>query len=267
MNTRNNKQTNSTQLCALSSLEQEITLFSKLSLLCHGVVLCCLIFNHSSPLAKGAIFSTHDKRQLFTVNLTTNKGRKCSDDTLKRNLPTLMFHQKNGCDFTQIWKLWASNYNRNVACHVECSNEIDILNGNIDCAVRMFRHCDALLLPQVLRIAQHRDETRRGNSSFCSLLVFRIGSCILFLGMYISSRSRIGDTTLIRGLNHGWNHTLITPLDETVIALLTFTLCGNLHIVLGVELRHQFGNILCFNVAFFLCSCCVWRHGLPIPKQ
>jgi len=39
-----------------------------------------------------------------------------------------------------------------------------------------------------------------------------------------------------------------------VIILLTFTLCGNLHIILGIELRYQIGNILRLDVASFLPS-------------
>jgi len=35
--------------------------------------------------------------------------------------------------------------------------------------VRMFRHCQMLLLPQARRIMQHRDRTRRGKSTLCSL--------------------------------------------------------------------------------------------------
>ena len=40
--------------------------------------------------------------------------------------------------------------------------------------VRMFRHGDALLLPHARRIVQHRNRTRRGNSSFPFQLVFQI---------------------------------------------------------------------------------------------
>ena len=45
---------------------------------------------------------------------------------------------------------------------VECSNKIDIFIGKIDCMVRMFCHCNTLLLPQVGRNAQHCDRTRLG---------------------------------------------------------------------------------------------------------
>jgi len=76
----------------------------------------------------------------------------------------------------------------------------------------MFRHCNMLLSPQVRRIAQHRDRTRRGNSSFCSLLVIQLRSCIFILGMHSGSRSRTRDMTLIRGLNHGWNHTFVIDI-------------------------------------------------------
>jgi len=62
------------------------------------------------------------------------------------------------------------------------------------------------------RIVQHRDRTRRGNSSFPFHFVFRIGSCIFPFEAHISSWSRTRDMTLIRGLNHGWNSTIVTPL-------------------------------------------------------
>jgi len=121
-----------------------------------------------------------------------------------------MFHQKNRCFYTQIWNLWASHYNRNSSMFIEHSNKIDIFLGKIHHMVCMFRHCNVLLLPKVCRNVQHRDRTWRGNSSFFSRLMFRIQSCILFLGIHSSSRSRTRDTTLIRGLNHGWNRTFVT---------------------------------------------------------
>jgi len=106
---------------------------------------------------------------------------------------------------------------QNTPCHVEHSNEIDICFGKIACMVHMFRHCIVLLTPQVHGIVQHRDGTRHGNSSFRYLLVFRIWSCILFLGMHSSSRSGTCDMTLIHGLNHGWNCTLVKSSRQQCI--------------------------------------------------
>jgi len=78
-----------------------------------------------------------------------------------------MFHQKNRCFCTQIWKLWASDYHRNSSMF---SNKIDIFIGEIAHTARMFRHGEMLLLPHARRIAQHRDRTRCGNSHFRSTL-------------------------------------------------------------------------------------------------
>jgi len=78
-----------------------------------------------------------------------------------------MFHQKNRCVYTQIWKLWALDYHRNSSMF---SNKIDIFIGKIAYTVRMFRHGEILLLPHARRIAQHRDRTHRGNSHFRSTL-------------------------------------------------------------------------------------------------
>jgi len=78
-----------------------------------------------------------------------------------------MFHQKNRCFCTQIWKLWVSDCHGNGSMF---SNKIDIFIGKIACTVRMFRHGEMLLLPHARRIAQHRDGTRRGNSHFRSTL-------------------------------------------------------------------------------------------------
>jgi len=86
------------------------------------------------------------------------------------------------------------------------------LIGKIDYTVCMFRHGEIHLLLQVRRIAQHRDRTRRGNLAHPFQLVFRIWSCIFSFGMHISSWSRTCDTTLIRGLNHGWNRAFIMHL-------------------------------------------------------
>ena len=38
-----------------------------------------------------------DKRQFFTVKSPNNRGRNTENNTLERNFPTLMFHQKNRC--------------------------------------------------------------------------------------------------------------------------------------------------------------------------
>jgi len=78
-----------------------------------------------------------------------------------------MFHQKNRCFYTQIWKLWVLDYHRNSSMF---SNKIDIFIGKIAHTVRMFRHGETLLLPHARRIVQHRDRTRRGNSHFRSTL-------------------------------------------------------------------------------------------------
>jgi len=51
--------------------------------------------------------------------------------------------------------------------------------------------------------------TRRGNSSFQFHLVFRIQSCVFSFGTHKSSWSGTQDTTLICGLNHGWNRTFV----------------------------------------------------------
>jgi len=73
----------------------------------------------------------------------------------------------------------------------------------------MFRHGEMHLLPHARRIMQHRDRTRRGNSAFPFDTVFRIWSCVFSFGAHISSWSRTRDTTLIRGLNHGWNRVIV----------------------------------------------------------
>jgi len=118
-----------------------------------------------------------------------------------------MFHQRSRCDFTQIWKLWVSHCNGNVPCLFKHSNEIDISIGKIAHTVRMFCHCDMLLSPQIHSVVQHHDRTQLGNTTFGSLLVFWIWSCIFILGMHISSGSRTGDTTLICWPNHRSNRT------------------------------------------------------------
>ena len=100
---------------------------------------------------------------------------------------------------------------RNAPYLIQCSNKINIFIGKIAYTVCMFRHGEMHFLPHARRITQHRDRTRRGNSAFPFQLVFRIRSCILSFGAHISSWSRTWDTTLICGLNHGWNRTLSLP--------------------------------------------------------
>jgi len=70
----------------------------------------------------------------------------------------------------------------------------------------------------------------------------------------------------------GWIMGEIMPLSFPSIKLsLLFwpllTLCGNLHIALGIELRYQFGNILISFVTFLLQFCSSLLHVIPIPKQ
>ena len=89
------------------------------------------------------------------------------------------------------------------------SNKIDIFIGKIAHTVRMFRHGEMLSLPHARRIVQHREMTRRGNSAFPFHFVFRIRSCVFSFRAHISSWSKTQDTTLIRGLNHGWNRTIV----------------------------------------------------------
>jgi len=78
-----------------------------------------------------------------------------------------MFHQKNRCFYTQIWKLWVSDYHRNSSMF---SNKIDIFIGKIAYTAHMFCHGEMLLLPHARSVVQHRDRTRRGNSHFRSTL-------------------------------------------------------------------------------------------------
>jgi len=134
-----------------------------------------------------------------------------------------MFHQRSRCDFAQIWKLWALSHTRNSYISINHLQQDWHLIGKIDHAVRMFHHCDTLLLPQVRGNAQHRDRTWRGNSSFRSLRMFRIRSCILLLGMHSSSGSRTRDTTCVLRLNHGWNRTFVMLFHPTWTALFLTT--------------------------------------------
>jgi len=60
---------------------------------------------------------------------------------------------------------------------------------------------------------RHRNRTRRGNSSFPFHFVFRIRHCVFSSRAHISSWSRTRDPTSIRGLNHGWNRTIVILSD------------------------------------------------------
>jgi len=144
-----------------------------------------------------------DKKEFFTVKSTANKGWNATKMCSKQSFPPWCFTNKADAIFCKFETHELDAATQNTPCCVKCSNGIDISIDKIAHTVRMFCHCNVLLSPQVHMIVQHRDRTRRGNSSFHSLLVFRIRSCVLFLGMHISSRSRTRDTTLIRGPNHG----------------------------------------------------------------
>jgi len=120
-----------------------------------------------------------------------------------------MLHKQSRGDFAQMRNSWAFQCTRNSSIFFDYLKQDWHLIVKIDCTVRMFRRCNTLLSLQNRRNVQHRDRTWRVNSSFRSLRMFRIQSCILFLGMHSSSGSRTWGTTWILGLNHGWNRTFV----------------------------------------------------------
>jgi len=154
-----------------------------------------------------------------------------------------MFHQKSRCFYTQIWKLWALVYHRNSSMS---SNKIDIFIGKIAYTARMFRHGETLLLRHARRIVQHRDRTRRGNSAFPFHFVFRIGSCVFSFRAHISSWSRTRDTTLICGLNHRWNRTIVNfwELSHWHLSMCKHCLTGTFSYVSTVSLVPLFKSTL-----------------------
>jgi len=196
-----------------------------------------------------------DKRHVFTVK--SKKKLSCSNVSPKEQM--LLHANSKVLTIGLPWKL--------LHVLIEHSNKLDIFIGKTAHTARMFRHGEMVLSPHARRNTRHHNRTRRGNSSFPFHFVFRIGSCVLSTRGHISSWSGTRDTTPIRGLNHGWNRAIVTPLDHDVIVLLTLALCCSLHIVLGIELRHQFGNTLLLDVASFLHFLRVWGHQLPIPKK
>jgi len=86
----------------------------------------------------------------------------------------------------------------------------------------MFCHCHMLLLPQVRRIVQHCDRTRRGKSTLQSLWLFRFLTCIFSFGTHNVFRSRTVGTTSIPGLNHGWNRPIVSKDASALPFLLLF---------------------------------------------
>jgi len=143
----------------------------------------------------------------------------------------------------------------------------------------MFRHGDIHLLPQALWIVQHRDRTRHGNSAFAFHFVFRIGSCNFSFGAHINSWSGTRDTTLIRGLNHGWNRTIVKTLLHAIQTItLTVMVENKQHIWIRI-LMHMarqcafvcgmpvvaivlawLGPPLTNCWGFWLLFCCRWCH-------
>ena len=127
------------------------------------------------------------------------QGAKCSEQHLKKNLSYSNVSRKeqmlSHANSKQSHECHSAT--EKAPCFVEHTNEVDISISAIAHTVRMFRHGDMHLLPQVHRIAQHRDRTRRGNLAFLLQLVFWIRSCVFSFGMHISSWSRTRDTTLI----------------------------------------------------------------------
>jgi len=53
------------------------------------------------------VFVTNDKS---SPKFDRKQGMKYSENTLKRNFPALMFHQKNRCYYMQIRKLWLLSF-------------------------------------------------------------------------------------------------------------------------------------------------------------
>jgi len=125
-----------------------------------------------------------------------------------------MFHQKNRCYYMQIQKLGLLSYHTKHSMFDRTFQQDRHLHWQDACTVCMFCHSEIQLLPHARRIIHHCDRTRHGNSAFPFHFVFRIGSCIFSFGAHISSWSRTRDTTLIRGLDHGWNRTFIRSYNR-----------------------------------------------------
>jgi len=112
----------------------------------------------------------------------------------------------------QIQKLWVLLYHRNSSMFDRIYQRDRHLHWQDCLHGAHVSSWHILLLPHARRITQHRDRTRHGNSAFPFHFAFRIGSCIFSFEAHISSWSRTRDTTLIRGLNHGWNRIIVTFL-------------------------------------------------------
>jgi len=122
----------------------------------------------------------------------------------------------------------------------------------------MFRHGEMLLLPHARRIICHRNRTRRGNSSFPFQFVFRIRHCIFSARAHISSWSRTRDTTSIRGLNHGWNRTIVMNISAMSACALPFQTDADFSPQQSLRRKEDWTHISCI----WFCS---WCTGMTQP--
>ena len=97
-----------------------------------------------------------------------------------------------------------------------------------------------------------------GTHRFCSTLC----SGLDLVSFPLGRTSILGPELGIRLWFVDWITGEIVPLSLPSMRAWSFffTLCCSLHIILGIELRHQFGNILLLNVASFLYLLCTWSH-------
>jgi len=139
-------------------------------------------------------------------NFDHNQGMKHNDITLKKKLSYSDVSPMKQMRFKTNLKVMSFTLQRktlHVASNIPMRSTSSLARLLTRCACFAIATCSCCHKSVGLHsiVTEHRVTTHH--------FVPFLHLCILFLGMHSSSRSRTRDTTLIRGLNHGWNGSFI----------------------------------------------------------
>ena len=165
------------------------------------------------------------------------------ENTLKRKFPTSKAHPRNGHVYSQIRNLQALQWSARLLVHC-----------NVSIIVALF----VTTSPQ--RCALLWWNTPWTLSSFVLIECSASDLASVFLGRMSVPGSKLESWS--KSWDESWEKSPIchSPLWPSVRA---FCLCGDLHLALDIDLRHQFGNTYIFCVAF-LQSFRSLLHAVPL---
>jgi len=147
-----------------------------------------------------------DKRQFFTVK-STKQRTKCSEQHLRKETFLLQCFTKRTDAFARKFESYECQTATETAPCFPTRSTSSLARLLTRCVCFVMVRCSCCHMPAGL----HNIVTEHvvGTLTFPFHFVFRIGSCIFSFRAHISSWAGTRDATLIHGLNHGWNRTIV----------------------------------------------------------